>query len=324
MLPTSPSVTASVTVVVPTRGRTALLERALRSVGAQTVLPLEVVLVADGTTVPAPPPAGGVPVRVVELAEPVGGAEARNRGVAAARGELIAFLDDDDAWVETKLEKQLALRSATGARVVASRVVAELPGHQQVWPRRLLRPGEDVAEYLLVRRSPLRGETLLQTSCLLVDRDLLVQVPFTAGLPRHQEWDWVIRAARRTGVVPVIHPEALTYWDCTPRVDRISSGRRWEQSLLWVDGLRPHISPHAYASFLLTWIAPIAREASDWRGLFDLRRLAGLRGEPHRRDLLVWASILLSPRSDSRVKQVLKAALVGRPAELAEPVPTAA
>lgn len=300
----------TVTVVVPSRGRTALLERALLSVGAQTVRPLEVVVVADGTTIPHPPPAGDVPVRVVELATSVGGAEARNVGVREARGELIAFLDDDDAWVPTKLEKQLALREATGARVLASRVIAELPGHHQVWPRRLLGPGQDVGDYLLVRRSPLRGETLIQTSCLLVDRDLLLEVPFTTGLPRHQESDWLIRAVHRTGVVPVIHPEPLTYWDCTPRRDRISTGRRWEQSLLWVDGLRPLISPHAYASFLLTGVATIARDASDYRGLLDLLRLSRLRGRPQRQDLLVWASIVLSPPADGRLKQLVKRALV--------------
>ncbi len=104
---TAPSVIAS--VVVATRNRTDLLERALRSIARQTLAELEVIVVDDGSSAdvldhhdrllrelgdrfhlvrPSVPGARGT-----------GPAAARNRGAAVARGEFIAFIDDDDEWI---------------------------------------------------------------------------------------------------------------------------------------------------------------------------------------------------------------------------------
>jgi glycosyltransferase involved in cell wall biosynthesis len=92
---------AIVSAVIPTRGRPELLRRAVRSALAQTLREIEVVVVIDGedsvTRLAMKEWAQqDARVHVVALDVSVGGSDARNRGVDAASGEWIAFLDDDD------------------------------------------------------------------------------------------------------------------------------------------------------------------------------------------------------------------------------------
>ena len=99
----------TVSVVIPCYNREGILGRAIRSALAQTVPPLEIVVVDDGSTDGSADVARGFGgcVRVIE--QPNGGAAAaRNRGIEAARGDWIAFLDSDDEWHPEKLALQLA------------------------------------------------------------------------------------------------------------------------------------------------------------------------------------------------------------------------
>ena len=104
---------APVSVVVPTYNRADRLKDTVASILAQTVQPLEVLIVDDGSkddtarVCRAFPP----PVRYI-FRENGGSAAARNTGMRAAKGEYIAFLDADDVWEPTKLEIQLALHAA--------------------------------------------------------------------------------------------------------------------------------------------------------------------------------------------------------------------
>src|SRR4051794_9306561 len=108
-----------VTVVIPTFNRWRVLSaRALPSALAQEDVDLEVVVVVDGSTDET---ASGLEslederVRVVRHARPLGLHRARNAGIAAARGEWVAFLDDDDVWAPWKLRTQLALVNEANA-----------------------------------------------------------------------------------------------------------------------------------------------------------------------------------------------------------------
>jgi len=95
-----------------------MLERTLSGVWAQEGVDLEAIVVDDGST-------DGTPTRLEELGEPrlrvirhedsKGVAAARNAGVEAARGEWLAFLDDDDLWAPTKLRRQLDAAREAGA-----------------------------------------------------------------------------------------------------------------------------------------------------------------------------------------------------------------
>ena len=105
-----------VSVVLPTRNRLELLRRAVNSVRAQSERRFELIVVDDVSTDGTHAYLEKLPtvderIRVVRNAVPLGGGGARNEGVRLSRGDWIAFLDDDDEWMPSKLERQLqALR----------------------------------------------------------------------------------------------------------------------------------------------------------------------------------------------------------------------
>jgi glycosyltransferase involved in cell wall biosynthesis len=108
-----------VSVIVPTYGDAAYLDGAIESIAAQSHDNLEIVLV-DGSGVEWLARLGADVEGVTYLhQEPRGLAAARNRGLDAASGELVAFLDADDRWHPAKLDRQLAAIDA-GADVVYS------------------------------------------------------------------------------------------------------------------------------------------------------------------------------------------------------------
>ena len=96
-------------MVVPARDAEEHLGASLESVLGQTHAPLEVIVVEDGSEDSTAELARsfGERVRVLQFERGLGPAAARNRGVAATRGEMIAFNDSDDLWHPQKLERQL-------------------------------------------------------------------------------------------------------------------------------------------------------------------------------------------------------------------------
>jgi glycosyltransferase involved in cell wall biosynthesis len=99
-----------VSVILAVRDRAYCVGRAVASVLGQDYAPLELIVVDDGSTdgTAAVVRSFGDRVRLITR-----GAEgvyaARNAGVRAARAELIAFIDSDDAWLPDKLAKQIPL-----------------------------------------------------------------------------------------------------------------------------------------------------------------------------------------------------------------------
>jgi len=105
---------SSISVVIPTYNRAALLPRAVHSAFAQTHAPDEVVIIDDGSQDETPAVIDRLKAEFGERLRSVrqtnrGEAGARNAGVRAAKGDLIAFLDSDDVWFPEKLERQLVL-----------------------------------------------------------------------------------------------------------------------------------------------------------------------------------------------------------------------
>jgi glycosyltransferase involved in cell wall biosynthesis len=107
-----------ISVVIPTYNRAGLLPRAVESALAQTVAPLEILIVDDGSTDDTKSVCSRWPAPVRYIATPNGGvARARNVGIKEARGEWIALLDSDDEWEPNKLAAQrAALAAAPDAR----------------------------------------------------------------------------------------------------------------------------------------------------------------------------------------------------------------
>jgi len=102
----------SVCVVIPAYNSEATIRRALDSVVAQTLQPDRILVVDDASadaTAKVARDYPGTKVEVVRLEKNLGAAGARNVGIRQADTDLVAFLDADDEWLPSKLEKQLRL-----------------------------------------------------------------------------------------------------------------------------------------------------------------------------------------------------------------------
>jgi glycosyltransferase involved in cell wall biosynthesis len=101
-----------VTVVLPTHNRPALLAEAVASVCAQTYTNWELIVVDDASSPSvstAVPPEYRAKVRCIRHPQSQGGAAGKNTGIAAGRGELFAFIDDDDLYEPRYLERAVAV-----------------------------------------------------------------------------------------------------------------------------------------------------------------------------------------------------------------------
>ena len=96
---------ADIGIVLPVFDGEPYLAEALDSIAAQTVQPCDVVAVDDGSTDGSRRLLQAFGARVLDTGR-VGQAAARDRGIAAVRGDLLAFLDQDDRWRPGKLETQ--------------------------------------------------------------------------------------------------------------------------------------------------------------------------------------------------------------------------
>lgn len=118
MSPPTDIVPGLVSVVIPTFNRAALLIEAIRSAQAQTYSPTEIIVVDDGSTDDTAARVREIPGARFLIQRNAGPSSARERGLRAARGEFIAFLDSDDLWSPEFLAESLRGLAMTGAGFV--------------------------------------------------------------------------------------------------------------------------------------------------------------------------------------------------------------
>ena len=265
----------TVSVIVPTHLRPKLLIRAVTSALRQTFSDLEVVVVVDGRdaeTEDALAALEDARVRSVVPARNLGNAGARNAGIAAAQGEWVALLDDDDLWHAEKIARQmqLATRAAASLPIVSCRFEAVGEGVQHVWPRSFPRPGQPVSEYLFTRRRP-SVEGAVQTSTFLVPRALFDEVAFDEGLDRYVDLDWLLRAAQVDGFDLIFVPgEPLSTYSVDDGRVRISNRGDWRRDVEWIAERRHLVTPRAYGGYLLTQASIRAERSRDRRAFLPL------------------------------------------------------
>ena len=218
---------ARVSVIIPTHNRPAFLREALASVCAQTYRDVETVVVDDGSA----PTARAATQRVIaEFARgqdlPVrcivqphrGVSAARNRGVRASRGALLAFLDSDDVWLPDKLAQQVALFDAQPRTQICQTEEIWLRRGVRVNPRAVHRkPDGDVFLASLAR-------CVVSPSAVMLRRALFERVGgFDETLLACEDYDLWLRIAVNESVplidVPLIlkrggHDDQLSrrYW----------------------------------------------------------------------------------------------------------------
>jgi glycosyltransferase involved in cell wall biosynthesis len=256
-----------VSAVIPTRGRPELVCRAVRSALAQTYLNLEVIVVIDGEdarTKTALEQIKESRVRIIALSESVGGSAARNCGVENAKGEWIAFLDDDDEWLPQKIEMQLKSLDKAPDRhscVVVARYyyVKNDTGFEHGGQPK---PGEPICEFILSRRGG------YQSSVYFASRKLLKEVPFTPGLKKHQDWDWLFRVAQQPNFRLIVVNQILSKYYINHSKNRLSNQNDWAFSVMWAESMRSFLTPRAFSKFLIkTCLRSAIRAGGSWRDI---------------------------------------------------------
>ena len=206
-----------VSVILPAFNAAETLTRAVDSVLMQKIDSIEIIIIDDGSTdatcAVAQRLAHNHPfIRVIRLARNNGVSAARNAGIRASRGEFLAFLDADDAWLEGQLSKPLAaLRHDPAITLVScnSAFVSETG--------QFLKEGH-------INRPPMQGDqawktlliyNFLPTPTVLTCRNLVLELGgFDEHMPVGEDLDLWIRLALK-GKIFVLKEILIKYYDST-------------------------------------------------------------------------------------------------------------
>lgn len=178
--------TPTASVVIPTYNRARLLEVAIGSVLAQTWSDLEVIVVDDDSQDDTSAIVGGLQdrrLKYIKHSSNRGGSAARNTGIRAAQGHYVAFLDDDDRWLENKTEEQL--RAIGDCDAVLCGFYDGSTGKARAL---------DLSE---VKLRHLRRGNPFAGSGLLVRANVIKEEEFDEHLPNGQDWDVLVRLASK-------------------------------------------------------------------------------------------------------------------------------
>jgi glycosyltransferase involved in cell wall biosynthesis len=201
--------TPMVSVIIPTFGRLNLLRRAIRSVFSQSYQNFEIIIVDDG-------PMNNYKSLFNEFCDKRlqyfnrrrkgGVASARNFGIKVSSGEFIAFLDDDDEWLPSKLEKQVALLQKNNNRVGIVHTNCYIDNGQEllVFHRRYLL--DQSFEKLL------EHDFIANSTCLIRRECFDVVGYFDEKIPYAEDWEFFIRASRRCNFAYIHQPLAILHW----------------------------------------------------------------------------------------------------------------
>lgn len=186
----------AISAILVTRDRPLLLADALRSVAAQAAPPLETRIADDGEQ---PLDRAALPGGLLELVVVPGGDRqaggSRNRAAAGAAGEVLAFLDDDDRWLPEHLERLGAAFDDPAVEVAyadAAVIRERVEGGLRI----------PVARRVIARDwdpELMRTDDYVPPSALAVRRGAFEALGgFDTSFRYSEDWDFLLRAARRT------------------------------------------------------------------------------------------------------------------------------
>ncbi|MCP4745316.1 MAG: glycosyltransferase family 2 protein [Desulfobacteraceae bacterium] len=178
-----------VSVVIATFNRCTMLKKAVESVFAQTYPHYELIVVDDGSTDDTKELLAGYGPRLRAICQPNRGVSAaRNAGIRAASGELVALLDSDDYWLPEKLEMQTSFFKSNPSAMICQ--------SEEIWIRMGVRvnPGKrhrKYSGYIFEKTLPL---CLVSPSAVMMRKKLLQEVGlFDEQLPACEDYDLWLR-----------------------------------------------------------------------------------------------------------------------------------
>lgn len=262
-------------VVIPAWNRQSLVGRTIRSCLAQDFQDFEIVVVDDGSTDDtrgAVLAFGDPRIRYIRQ-DNAGASAARNRGGAEARGRYIAFLDSDDEFLPGKLSAFHAAIGDTGSEVCwySPLWFHRGDGNRLLKPERPIAEGERVGDYLFA------SDGLMQTSTLVIPRDLFLKVGFDPALRTLEDLDLCLRLEAAGGRFRMVPGAQVVWYDDTP-VGRLSYTVTPDHVLRWARDARGLMSRRAQAGFLARHAAPGLMRKSPLRAVGMLCRAVATGG----------------------------------------------
>ncbi|MBV0892987.1 glycosyltransferase [Paracoccus sp. Z118] len=247
-------------IVIPAYNRAGEIGRAIASCLAQSFSDFEIVVVDDGSadgTADVVEAMDDPRIRCIRQAN-AGASAARNTGAWAARGIYLAFLDSDDEFLPAKLERMdAAIRAEARPDLTVwySQLVFDRGGGSRlVKPPRPIREDEPVGDYLFA------DDGLMQTSTLVVARELFARTGFDTDLRCLEDLDLCLRleeAGARFRMLP--GPPEVIWHDDRP-AGRLSYTTSPAEIRDWAAHHRHRLTPRARRGFLARFLVPgIAR-----------------------------------------------------------------
>jgi hypothetical protein len=285
-------VSATLSVIMPTRNRSGDVPRAAASVLSQDIDGLELVVVDDGSSDDTVKVLEGLMsqdprIRVVRNDVAVGPCEARNRGLAVAQGDLVAFCDDDDAWlpgVGRVLVDYLDAHPDVGAVSSWHLVLHAQTGKAAVFRGPLVHETHE-----------LLWQNFVLISAMIRRSAFSFEIRFDPDFATGEDWDLWLRCSRERPIKTVPHVGYLYTQHGGPRATRTAGTQ--------IEGRRALLAKHGESmttSCRLFHETVLAGYEEGRTGM--LRRLtAGLGGSP--RDTAFVAFLLASSLAASRVGQ---------------------
>ncbi|NER78112.1 MAG: glycosyltransferase family 2 protein [Leptolyngbya sp. SIO1D8] len=258
-----------ISIIIPTFNREKVIPISLESVLGQTYKNLEIIVVDDCSedhTRDVISAYGDPRIQYIRHSKNLGGAVARNTGINLAKGEYIAFLDSDDAWVPNKLDIQYShIKSHSHPQNIVSytQVFHSLSGISKstfdefnpkfYLPKRGKGKSELIGDYIICNH----GKTL--TSTLMLHQRLAKSTRFRDQLRKHQDWDFCLRLEANGAEFSFLE-KPLTIWNGDPSFEHVGRNPNYELSELWLKECRKYLSFQAIARFNLEKILPALME----------------------------------------------------------------
>jgi len=169
-----------------------------------------------------------------------GGGKARNTAIDHSRGCFIAPLDSDDVFLPHHLASMKSLLENTNNTVGYARILVDRGGGRVfLKPPRALRPGEDMAGYLLCDRG------FVPTITVVAPREAAARIRYDEDLSPGQDSDFAIRLSLAGYRFDMLEAPGAVWQDgCDPA--RVSAGDSNSKLGAWLERMRPRISPRAY------------------------------------------------------------------------------
>ena len=277
---------ASVGVVIPAYNAADTIERALRSIAAQTLKPAQVVVVDDGSVDQTETIAlacgaflDGVALKVVRQ-ENVGAGAARNRGISEVDQPYVAFLDSDDEWFPKKLERSMAVLKYGDFDLVAHDFVAYQDGVDRVVEasRYFGRTEQPLAELYI------RG--YIPSITVVVRRDLITSVSgFDVTLPNAQDFDLWLAMLLQPGIRFTVFDEPLARYRQGPTGIMSHTERRLSCCIRIARRYAPQFSFRAHTTRIMAvhkeaFVAHVANKKWVVAMLIPIRLSLALIAEP--------------------------------------------